>query len=174
MYHHTACCISGADPSGCHVSLIRLSLADLAASTELRHAAQQEHHSPPTNPAFLPRSPVDSLVLWLLATHMGLNSMKMKCSIGLGGEKSSHNYRIEISWNHSLLINCVVESDDIIYCGLCTVKKSWLVIVAAQEFSDKRLGLATNVLVQFDFFYIWISINSFTDVYVAPNFFLSI
>lgn len=51
------CCISRAGHTVCHVSLIRLSLAGLAASTEPRRAAQQGCHSPPTDSAVLPPQP---------------------------------------------------------------------------------------------------------------------
>lgn len=50
---YCACCISRAGFTVFHVSLIRLSLAGLTASTELRRAAQQGGHSPPTNPTTL-------------------------------------------------------------------------------------------------------------------------
>lgn len=51
---HCVCCTSRAGRTVFHVSLIRLSLAGPAASTELRRAAQQGHHSTPTKPALLP------------------------------------------------------------------------------------------------------------------------
>lgn len=63
-------CISRAGHTVFHVSLIRLSLAGLAASTGLRRAAQQGHHSPPTNPTLLPLSPADSLLAWLPVTQL--------------------------------------------------------------------------------------------------------
>lgn len=66
------CFISRGGHTVFHVSLVRLSLAGLAASTELRRAAQQGHHSPPTNPAPVPLSPADSLLAWLPVTQIGV------------------------------------------------------------------------------------------------------
>lgn len=93
VYHYTVRCISRADHTGCHVSLIRLSLAGLAAYTERRRSTQQERHSPPTKPALFPHSPADSLLLRLLATQMGLSLMKLKrfsLSRKLGQEKAKN------------------------------------------------------------------------------------
>jgi len=56
-----------------HVSLIRLSLAGPAASTEPGRAAQQGPHSPPPNPTLVPLSPADSFLASLAVSQMGLN-----------------------------------------------------------------------------------------------------
>lgn len=47
---YCVCCIRVAGHTVFHVALIRLSLAGPAASMELRRAAQQGRHSPPTKP----------------------------------------------------------------------------------------------------------------------------